>query len=440
MITKSLLWTAAVAQDVAAIANQRRLYLGDHGAVFLAAHKKLPFELVIPNLLGECLTEPLADLLFPDIPRVEAEGDAAALLAAIGWPDLLYPTATRLSYAGSAMWKLVWDAALGAPRLLLWGANEGEYATCTPDGRLVNFWYAVEVEGAEFQVRETHAVGADGTTVSNTAFRRQGPLVETTPAPWDAVAGAWEPGQQPAAELTLPGLTLLPGYRLENVQGASDYTLSRRNIQWRMILLESARNFSVALTTVPQLLVPAEAVNPHTGQLDWEQLVFRIRRPEDGHMVTIDLKQAVTSLGDSSAVLQNLWDDWNAICPISPIFYGKAVGSAASGKALSLSLLGTERAVTRRRRAYTPATRWAAHFAAQLRHVYAGTPPASADPLTLCWPAAIPEDRDLASQRIDRALRGGWMSRRQAIREEHPDWTPAQVEEELRAIREEVAR
>jgi len=436
MITKSLVWNEAVAREVAAVGNHRRLYLGDHGSVFLAGNQRLPFELVIPNLLGECLTEPLADLIFPATPRVEGADEAAAeaLLADMGWADVLYPTAVRISYAGHAVWKLVWDELRGAPALVLWGANDDEFATFTPDGRTVNFWYSVAVNDVAYRVREMHVVRAGGTTIHNAAFRRSGETVEATPAPWSAVAGAWEPGAQPAEELTVQGLTLPPAFRLQNVLGASDYTLSRKNIQWRMILVESARNFSVSLTTVPQLLIPPEAVNPQTGQLDWEQLIFRIKRPGDGNLVTVDLKQAVTSLGDSGSVLQNLWDDWNAISPISPIFYGKAVGSAASGTALALSLLGTERAVQRRRRVYTPATAWAVAFAAQLRRVYAGdTAPAPAE-FALAWPPAIPEDRDAVSQRIDRATRGGWMSRRQAVHEQHPEWTPAQVEAELAAI------
>lgn len=381
MITRDITWTRAVQDACKAVGNHLRLFEGDHGAVFLASGTRLPFELVIPNLLGECLTEPLADLQFPAAPRLEVTPDgladeAAALLGQMGWAGLLYPTALRVSYAGWADWKLVWNAAEGRPELVLWGARPGEFAVYDPDGRGVAYWYEVVVPGGRvpraYKVRELHRVDEAGTTVTNAAFKLQAGNVSSTPSAWSEVAPAWGDGPPPAEEARFDGLTLPPGHRVENVRGVSDYTRSRKNLQWRLILLESARNFSVALTTVPQLVISPEAVNRQTGQIDWEKLIFQYRRPGDGATAVLDLKTAVTSLGDSSTVLENLWDDWNAVNPVSPIFYGKAVGSTASGRSLDISLQGTVHAVERRRGAYPPATRWALAFGAQLQAHYAG--------------------------------------------------------------------
>ncbi len=449
MITRSLLWTTAVATAYDAMRNNRRLYDGDHGAVFLAAGKRLPFELVIPNLLGECLTEPLCDLLFPDIPTVKV-GEATdtavdELLTLLGWSERLYPTSTMVSYAGEGIWKQIWNPLTGQPELVCWGLNDGEFTTWSPDGRAVNFWYTIVIESGRqqkaFKVRERHELEDGGTRMTNAAFPMQGSQVKASPIAWASAAAAWEEGQQPEEEVFFAGLTLLPGYRIENVGGRSDYTISRKNIQWRMILLESARNFSVALTTVPQLMIPPGAVNPSTGQLDWEKLVFQYKRPGDGSTAVLDMKTAVTSLGDSTDVLGNLWDDWNAINPISPLFYGKAVGSDASGKALTLSLTGTEVAVKRRRRAYVKATQWALQFARQLQAFYAGgTTVGDVAALTLDCGPALPEDPTERSTRISDAQRNGRMSTKTAIREEHPDWTEQQIADELAEIEGEKER
>jgi hypothetical protein len=447
MITRAITWTSAVQTAYKATQNHLRLFEGDHGAVFLANGTRLPFELVIPNLLGECLTEPLADLMFPDVPRAELTPDgltdpATELLTLMGWPEQLYPTAIRASYAGAGDWKLVWNAVEGRPELVLWGANPGEFATYSPDGRSVCYWYEVIITTGKssktYKVRELHQVDDGGTTVTNAAFPMQGANVGNTPASWSAVAGAWDAGQAPPEEKFFEGLTLLPGYRVCNVRAVSDYTISRKNIQWRLILLESARNFSVALTTVPSVVVPPEARNPQTGEILWEKLIFQYRRPGDGSQAQIELKTAVTSLGDSTTVVENLWDNWNAICPISPIFYGKAVASTASGRALDISLQGTINAVKRRRRAYLPATRWALQFGSQLQGYYAdqalGQEIAG---LSLDFPEVIPEDPTARSGRIRTAKGGGWMSTEEAVREEHPDWTPQQVQEELKRLKDE---
>ena len=153
----------------------------------------------------------------------------------------------------------------------------------------------------------------------------------------------------------------------------------------------------------------------------------------------MDLKTAVTSLGDSAAVLENLWRNWYSACPISPVFYGKGVGSDASGRAIELSLIGTTREVERRRNPYEAATRWAVQVTNLMRRLYgAGALEyAVARDLVLQYEPVVPESPDSKLARVAQGVQAGFLSRRQALRELYPDWTEAQVERAYQEARQE---
>jgi hypothetical protein len=453
MITRATTWTSAVDAQYKLIKHHQRLFEGDHEAAFLANNKKVPFELVIPNLLGECLTEPLADCIFPSQPRVivkDQENDAVStLLQEIGWWDLCYPTANRVSYAGQGDWKLVWDSEQKKADLVLWGANDGEFATYDPSGKAVNYWYEVVIERENnhevFKVCERHELQNNGTEITNTAYGKNLVLGNYYPVKWGSIAEAWTQYglEQPAEVNFLSGMLMLPGRRLKNVDldgketGNSDYTPSRKNIQWRLILIESARNFTTAITTVPEVIIDPNCIG-EDGKPNWSDLIFKVRNPMDGDSVAIDIKARVTSLGDSEKVLTQLWDDWAAISPVSPILYGKSVGSDASGESLRLSLMRTIRAVERRRQVYAPATLWAYQCAAMLHQVYqSGTSYPAIDALTLEHAPAIPANLLQESTRIQGEYKTGIRSRRSAISSVNPTFTPQQIDEEEARIKAE---
>jgi hypothetical protein len=473
MITRDTTWTPRVAQAAYDQQVNTRLFEGAIEDV-LFAKKRPPFRILVTNLLGECLTEPLADLIVPKAPAVttgtpEAEAAVNAVLEEVGWSDLLYDTALRVSIAGEAVWKLVYDPETKKRVLRVWGLEPGEFATFTPDGKTACFWYDVStVSGTEttwYKVREMHTLTGGGTTITNKAWQTRAPnpmdvaqqpnRVETlslvgtgeNPVGWDKVAAAWDGvGVQPEEEQTIPGLTTLPGYTIPNIHRRSDYTATRLSVQTFLTLIESCRSFSVSLTTVPQLMVPPEAINPETGEVDWAQIIFSIKRPGSDY-VTIDLKTAVTSLGDSARMIDDLWADWYAVCPISPIFYGRGVGSNASGVALDISLSGTVRAVERRRQPYTRATRWLVKCAQELASAYQQATPTEepagfaedVDTMQLEWaPVIAPNAQDILA-RIENGERNGWMSRRDRIRIGQGITDPDAVEEKLTEIQEEEA-
>lgn len=504
MRTNNSDWTRAVADEEARIVKMRRLYDGDHGAVFLEDGNELPFKLVIPNLCGEGMTDVRSDLVFCEFPRilptppndsaepdVEYQQQIADLVAGIGLPDVVGATERRRSFAGYSDWKIVTDPLGKGLRLRLWGARDGEFCTweeqpATPGfARAVNFWSKItlyspvgvndrDMKGVSYRIRERHAIVNDAgeemfvPTIAGTGTGAIANLVEgavgdkITYAAWriehsGPVLIKWEDMQAeyvkagfsalPDEQSLLAGITTLPGYRIDNTDfdgdgtGNSDYTWSRRNLQWNVILISSARNFATAITTVPQITLSPDCMRAD-GSVDWQRIALRVNNYDDPDSAPVEIKSWIGHLGESDKVLAELLADWDRLSPISPVLLGRSVGSDQSGTSIRLSLLRTERSVTHWRQAYNKAFLWALRYASAFYKEYASQRtdiPEGVESISVEWPPAIPEEINDVVMRLTTAYNDKCLSRDTYIRLFHNNkWTDKQVQVEMDKIEGEA--
>jgi hypothetical protein len=295
MITASQLWTSDVEREYKNIQKMRGLFKGEHERVFVTSTgKKIAFKYVTQNVLG-MFTKTLADLQLNQKPQLVFDGEddapkanAVRLIELMNWWELLYPAAIRKSYGGYCDFKLIWDpnsddgtGKLGRPILRLWGANCGEFVTIDKWKKAVNFWYEVEIADGNsiyersYKIRERHEIINGGTIITNTAFAKMQAINNSYEivAKWSEVASAWPEGAQPEEVSILAGVTMLPHYRMNNIDeegdgnGDSDYHESFRLLQEALNIIISSRQFVIRCMEEPTIAADMGLLD-EAGNLD----------------------------------------------------------------------------------------------------------------------------------------------------------------------------
>jgi hypothetical protein len=494
MLTNTSLWTSDVEAEYKLSLERRDLYKGEHERIFITkAGRKLRFRYVPENLLAS-LSERLADLMFPKMPRIlsDAGEDARTsesgrkeierIIKVLGLEVLLHPTAIRASYNGNAVWRIVIDSVNKDPYLVLWGTHVGEFCTWeVPIGAsrvptAVNFWYHVGITDAaskkvhDYLIRERHWLGdliggkVKGLYLERSAFdtEKTDPATDTYyQVDWSDVSGAWPDGDQPLEEVFFPNIPFLPGFMIPNTDadgdgsGDTDYTLDRCAFQDGVNIIVSSRQFTVRMLEDPVIMQKSE-------YLDATQGVSTVAT--DGHMVAIpqllmdpdQIKNVVQQPGDDGMPLSivnwqsnlpgsefqwtKLEDTWYKITPLCRELDGIVDAAAQSGYARRLALTKVQIAVDRRRRPYEDAFEWAITFTQALERARGKNPTPKINGVTVTWPNVIPDDPNEVSNRLTIAYSDNKISDFEYIQSLHPEWAPAQVAEEIARIDADTKR
>lgn len=447
-------WTAA--QDTARTRQRQawELYKANHQVILHTKDGgwKMPIYVCL-NWLGR-LTKNYSTLTWRRMPQVAVTPDTAQsaydqLLADCQFWRRAQPAQHRISACGSATLKLAWDDRRQTPILRLWGTEPGEFAwwDSEPGGEpyAVSF-YREEVRNdwsgrkeATICIRERFEwTGGRAIRVTNDAILKDD--IGKANADRIPLLRLYPDGDVPD-ESTLP-MTVLPAYRVLNgEEDESDYTPDLCDLQRALTSAMTTYTIAVVMSTMPQLKVPARYCNAD-GSVDISEMMISIydeRQPEED-LMTMSLAGNDFNLENVDRYISRLEGTYYQLTGFSAALDGQAAGSGDSGYARRLGMIKTEAAVDMKRRAWDGFWPWIGIAAPELAIAVKAK---NAKRYTLAqeaaatWDPAIPPDADAESQRIERATRGGWMSLRSAIRRENPDWTEAQIEEEIAAIGEE---
>lgn len=463
MITASPLWTSAVETEYRNIQKMRSLFKGAHEAVFVTSTgKKIAFKYVTQNILG-MFTKTLADLQLNQKPQLVFDGEddaqkvnAMRLLELMNWWELLYPAAIRKSYGGYCDFKILWEplsddgtGKLGKPRLILWGANCGEFVTLDKWKKAVNFWYEVEIADGNstyersYKIRERHEILNGGTLITNTAYAKQMATNNCyeSPAKWSEVATAWPEGAQPDEETVLPGMTMLPHYRMNNIDeegdgnGDSDYHESFRLMQEALNIVISSRQFVIRCMEEPTIAADMGLLD-ESGNLDLSAAKMQVV-DADGNKKFLDITNWSSHLPNSEFQWEALDKAFYKITCMSPAIDGDL--SDASGYARLLGLRKPTVAAQRNRNHFTPALLYIAQCAQMLENYYKTGSMKPVKALTINWAPIFPDDLNDITLRVSTCRKDGTMSLETAVKLLHAQdgWTDEQIDEEIQAIKDE---
>jgi hypothetical protein len=451
MFTQSDLWTPAVEAEYRRVCDMRRLFEGEHEAIFVTRSGKiLQFRYICENML-RALSTTMADLMLPQPPLVKVLGSDALQatvhewLRAMGWWGQCYPTILRRSYAGYGDWKLVRGADDAHAELRLWGSEPGEFITMPRRQRVMHFWYVVTIDHGRagkksYRIRETHQWDDDGTEITNAAFRAEyGKIEDCTAVPWSTVTPAWPQDGQPEEGYELPGVVLPPACRVHNIDyqgnglGDSDYHQSLVSMQEGLNITVSSRQFVIRATEEPAFAASSDLLDDD-GNLDLDRAKRQVIGP-DGRKSLLEIKNWQGHLPNSEFQWNKYEDVFYLLTPLTPAVNGTL--STESGYARLLALRKPSASAIRGQQALTPATLWAVQKAAELERYYTdgrgGAEPI--DSLDITWPAIFPDDPNDISLRVSTATRDGNMSLETAIDELHPNKSEQWRREELERIR-----
>lgn len=453
-------WSSEVEKAYRETTRMRGLFLGNHQVEFInKIGKKIAFKYVTQNMLG-AFTKTLADLQLNQKPQLGFEAakaiqkdNALILLEQMNWWNMLYPAAIRKSYAGYCDFKIIYDPTAndgtgnyGKPILKLWGANEGEYVTIDKWKPAVNFWYEVAIQGEgsifsrSYKIRETHEIIDGNTVITNTAFSKAmgSNNCYTIPCKWSDVASAWPEGRQPEEYSVLEGVTLLPHYRMNNIDevgdgtGDSDYHESFVSLQESLNIIISSRQFVIRCMEEPTIAADMAFVDEQ-GNFDIQAAKLQMV-DSDGQTKFLDITNWSSHLPNSEFQWDALDKSFYKITCMSPAIDGDL--SDSSGYARMLGLRKPTIAAQRNRDHFTGALLYIAQCAQTLENYYRQTDIKPVKGLSIHWTPIFPDSKQDILQTVDTSLKNGSMSLKTAVELLHSqdNWTPAQIEEEIARI------
>lgn len=480
---KDINWQPSYGQEMRRINSLRKLYEGNHSVLLKTADGQqisgLLFTPVDLNWLGNRLTDRIVDMVFPKLPSIK--GNSTAENAVIGniikTLDLFNfcpATATVVSYSREANWKMYWSNVAKSPALRIWGTEPGEFTwwEYMPGDKkqpyAVQFWREEVVrksktETITFKVCERYCFEKyylEGTEEENPEYTSPtNYIIKTTTAYKCEHDGEYKPVDLSIVfpnfnddELDLlayeefPELTQLPGYKIENAGGNSDYTIGLQNLQVNLDKLAAQRQGVIDFCGFPHISVPERFIDQSTGMLDLRKTTMEIDYGDKAVPVSI------TNWDGNLSVSKDQWDlydeEFFKLTIISPAIEGKE-GANSSGTARRLGLYKTEVGITRRREQYNQAFEWAIRCAQELAQHMQGTEYAPLEDygkpitnLSVDWPRPIPIDITDTMLFVQSALRESIMSEKTAISMIHEDdnWTEDQIQKELDDIEAKKAQ
>jgi hypothetical protein len=461
-------WTPEQTREAQRIHRNHELWEGEHKAQLHTADGGWKWPLYVFENWLRRTSDNWAALVWGTPPTFSCanEADTAtwqAITEAVALDMLLTPAQQRISYAGAVALKLAWGARTGKPTLRVWGTQHGESVAWEQEpgasqAHAVAF-YMDEVRtdprnpNAKLTIRrrERYELIDGEVFVANDAYECRGgnePVVKPDARwPMARLYPDMDAADLPPDETTLTAFSVLPGFRVQNgVDDESDYTPSLIAIQKALTGVHTQRQIAVLISTLGQLIVPQDTLNPD-GTLDLAKFLVTTYEPgEDPQARTLIVNTAGNSfnLEHSAAQIAIYEAAYYRETGLSPAFDGVAQGAGAeSGYARRLGLYKPDVHVAWRRRAWNGFWGWLAVAVPELCQAE-GAPigsPLSAPPVAT-WQSIVPDDPNEVSERTERAKRGGYMSLEEAVAEEHADerWTPEQVAEEVARIRADEDR
>jgi hypothetical protein len=433
------------------------------------------------NWLGDRLTKTLGALIWRQYPRLQATdkqraNDLTALIQDTGLWGTLIPAQHEISYSGYTTLRLVWAKYARTPRLMRWNQHIGDFVWWEKDGQepfKVTF-YREEVipsrvltDNSTITVRvgETFELDTSANTprviVTNKAYVVSKRILTENgkPAPYDFSYVEKDkpfplselPGNDPIPAETVWKMDCLPAYPIcnaateGNLRAGSDYTPALISLQKSQARLASQRDLAILINEMPALNVPVEYLN-QDGTLDLSKVFVYVRElgegDDDTPRVPINFNSWTGNLHESERQWEFNNETFYQLTGLCPALDGKAIGSAGeSGYARRLGLIKTECAVEERRTPWDAMFDWFGRAAPQYcvavkePDLYHGP----IEGIEKTWPDAIPDDQDANTVNIQAGF-SKWISRRQAIIMQHPEWqlTPELIDEEEACLQTEA--